>query len=238
MYIGPPRSKLSVSGARRAPVRPSARRDREPGCPPPPPGRRPRAPVALGLRVELGTEQHRQVGDPHPHQEHDHAAQRAVGLVVGAELATRRRRSPPRRRSRRARPPRCRARPSGSRPPSTFGAAQYRIASMNITTTTSTGHLAKFQPSRPCRRARPRSPTASATGPVTISASTTSAASSTRTSVTSELQRAAASRTAAPPRLVDRVRRAHERADVARRRPQRDGDADDQHDAGRLPVLR
>src|SRR4029079_86737 len=44
-----------------------------------------RAPL-LQLRVELRAEQDRDVGDPEPDEEGDHAAERAVGLVVGAEV--------------------------------------------------------------------------------------------------------------------------------------------------------
>src|SRR5204862_7866118 len=41
---------------------------------------------ALALGVELLTEEHRQVRDPQPYEQRDRAAQRAVGLVVGAEV--------------------------------------------------------------------------------------------------------------------------------------------------------
>ena len=44
------------------------------------------SPAALELGVQLGAEQDRDVRDPQPDQEHDHAAQGAVGLVVGAEV--------------------------------------------------------------------------------------------------------------------------------------------------------
>src|SRR5579859_1813517 len=40
--------------------------------------------LALGLGVELGAEQDRDVRDPQPDQEDDHGGERAVGLVVGA----------------------------------------------------------------------------------------------------------------------------------------------------------
>src|SRR5436190_16401688 len=41
-------------------------------------------PFALELGVELRPEQEGEVGDPEPDQEHHHAGQGAVGLVVGA----------------------------------------------------------------------------------------------------------------------------------------------------------
>src|SRR5437764_9116365 len=43
-------------------------------------------PAALELRVELGSKQHRDVRDPEPHEKGNDAAERTVGLVVGAEL--------------------------------------------------------------------------------------------------------------------------------------------------------
>ncbi len=42
--------------------------------------------AALELRVQLGAEKDGDVRDPEPHQEDDYAAERAVGLVVGAEV--------------------------------------------------------------------------------------------------------------------------------------------------------
>ena len=39
-------------------------------------------PAALDLGVQLGAEQDHQVGDPEPHEEHDHRGQRTVRLVV------------------------------------------------------------------------------------------------------------------------------------------------------------
>src|SRR4051812_14456160 len=43
--------------------------------------------LALQLRVELGAEQQRQVREPHPDEERDHAPERPVRLPVGAEVA-------------------------------------------------------------------------------------------------------------------------------------------------------
>src|SRR5690348_18378704 len=42
--------------------------------------------AALALGVHLVAEEDRQVGDPKPEQQHDEAAEGAVGLVVGAEV--------------------------------------------------------------------------------------------------------------------------------------------------------
>src|SRR4051794_9583831 len=42
--------------------------------------------AALELGVQLGAEQEREVGEPQPQQERDHAAERAVGAVVGGEV--------------------------------------------------------------------------------------------------------------------------------------------------------
>src|SRR6478609_217369 len=44
-------------------------------------------PRALDLRVELDAEEQRHVDQPEPDQEDDDAGQRAVGLVVAAEVA-------------------------------------------------------------------------------------------------------------------------------------------------------
>ena len=42
--------------------------------------------AALALGVQLVAEEDRQVGDPEPDQQGDQPAERAVGLVVGAEV--------------------------------------------------------------------------------------------------------------------------------------------------------
>src|SRR6476661_786520 len=47
---------------------------------------RPQQAGALHLGVDLGPEQERKVGDPQPEKEDDDARQRAVGLVVAAEM--------------------------------------------------------------------------------------------------------------------------------------------------------
>src|SRR5205807_2166011 len=43
-------------------------------------------PAPLELGVELGAEENDCVGDPQPDEEHDHASQRTVSLVVRAEV--------------------------------------------------------------------------------------------------------------------------------------------------------
>ena len=69
----------------RASPRPWARRAAA-GTAPSPAGGRPGSRAALHLGIELGAEQHDDVRDPQPGEEHDHAAEAAVGLVVGAEV--------------------------------------------------------------------------------------------------------------------------------------------------------
>jgi len=45
-------------------------------------------PSALEFGVQFGTEEQGEIGDPQPQQEDDDACQRAVGLVVAAEMLT------------------------------------------------------------------------------------------------------------------------------------------------------
>ena len=119
--------------------------------------------LARDLGVELGAEQDRHVGDPQPDEEDDDAGEGAVGLVVGREArhVQREQAEATTQIATANRPP---ALIHGNRPCFTFGEAQYRIANMKLTTSSSTGHFAMSQtetaepptPNRlPIVRARP-----------------------------------------------------------------------------------
>ena len=101
--------------------------------------------AALELGVDLGAEQQRQVGDPQPQQADDDAGQRAVGLVVAAEVGDveRERRPRPRSRSGSRRPPRPRA--SGTSAAARWGSRSRGSRRSASTTSTITGHFAMFQ---------------------------------------------------------------------------------------------
>ena len=108
--------------------------------------------LAFDLGVELGPEQDRDVRDPQPDQEADDAAQRAVGLVVGAEVGDVEAEA-----DRGDDPDRTATTLPGviQRNPGclTFGAAQYRTRS-SASRCDHTGHLASSTASRSCRRCR------------------------------------------------------------------------------------
>ena len=146
----------------------------------------------------------------------------AVGLVVGAEVARRRTRTPPRRRSTSThRHDAARARPSGSRAASRSAPTSRGSPASTSRSTSSTGHLAMFQTVTAVSPSPTALPIASATGPETISAEHDERRHQHEHERHEQLQRPQLPERPALLALVDRVRGAHEGADVARRRPQR-----------------
>ena len=177
--------------------------------------------AALELGVELGPEQHRDVGDPHPDQQGHDPAEGAVGLVVGAEVGhvegeQARGEDPDRHREHAARRDPLELRQlrvrGGVVEDGDHQQDHQRAGPATWRSSTSSGR---------CRPGRCASLSASAIGPLMTSATSTSASSRTIASVMSHLDRAQLVDRPPLAGLVDLVGRAREGAHVARGREQR-----------------
>ena len=156
--------------------------------------------TALELGVQLGAQQHRDVRDPQPDQEDDHATQAAVGLVVGGEARDVERERRPTRRSRGGRPARRRESASESPAASRWAPPSRGPRTSKLTSSTSTGHFAM---SHAVTAASPRPitlPTCSASGPVSDDGDGADRDQDHHHQRDRDLDRAAASRTDGPPR--------------------------------------
>ena len=112
----------------------------------------------------------------------------------------------------------------------TFGHAQYSSEIMRETTSSSTGHLAMPQTSTNVLPRPMTSPALLASGPVKTTASAVTVSRISSDDGDAEPRPGSSSRSAGPRARPRRVGRVHERADVARGRPDRRRQADDQRD--------